>query len=76
MQETQEMRVRFPGLIDPLEEGMQPTPVFLPVAQWDVSSQDAGGGLVHTCACCHGTRPSEGCRAQFTVKSPGGWLHE
>jgi len=30
MQETQEMRVRSLGWEDPLEEGMQPTPVFLP----------------------------------------------
>ena len=30
MQETQEMRVRSLGREDPLEEGMQPTPVFLP----------------------------------------------
>ena len=30
MQEPQEMRVQSLGLEDPLEEGMQPTPVFLP----------------------------------------------
>ena len=30
MQEMQEMRVRSLGREDPLEEGMQPTPVFLP----------------------------------------------
>ena len=30
MQEMQEMQVRFLGQEEPLEEGMQPTPVFLP----------------------------------------------
>ena len=30
MQEAEEMWVRFLGQEDPLEEGMQPTPVFLP----------------------------------------------
>ena len=30
MQETEEMWVWFLGQEDPLEEGMQPTPVFLP----------------------------------------------
>ena len=29
-QETQETRVQFLGWEDPLEEGMEPTPVFLP----------------------------------------------
>ena len=30
MQETQETQIRFLGREDPLEEGTQPTPVFLP----------------------------------------------
>ena len=30
MQETQEMQIRSLGWEDPLEEGRQPTPVFLP----------------------------------------------
>ena len=30
MQEAQETQIRFLGREDPLEEGTQPTPVFLP----------------------------------------------